>query len=151
MSKNKKGAAKVATERGTDKIQSLFDDLEPNKPFPRNQGEDSVPLPANLYIYGFGHTYGAPRKPKRREICLCRAWLDEWSRPRKTINGDYGSYFLKHVVERWCGEYIPNGAFIAAAIESGCDYVRQGPNARFNLSYEAAKKNTNRKISGWTY
>jgi len=149
MAEKQKGAAKVATERGAGKIQSLFDDLTPNKAFPRNSGDYILPLPENLFEFGFGAAYGAPRKPPECETALCLSWIDGWTSPRKTINFDYGSYFLKHVVERWSGVYIPNGAFIAAAIESGCKYVRQGPNARFNLSYKLAKKD--KKVSGWTW
>lgn len=105
-------------------------------------------LPENLYRYGFGEMYGAPERPPERETDICLAWIDLWTAPRVSINKSHGSYFLKHVIERWSGEYIPNGAFIAAAIESGCDYIRRGPNARFNLSYKPAM--SNKKASGWS-
>jgi|GEM_PF-3152854 len=39
---------------------------------------------------------------------------------RKTVNTrDGGSYQLKHVAERWAGDYVSNGALILAAIHCG--------------------------------
>jgi|GEM_PF-1105726 len=49
-------------------------------------------------------------------------------RKRKTINPRVGSsYSLKHLVEAWSGEYVTNGAFIAALIHIGIKYeVHEG-------------------------
>lgn len=43
------------------------------------------------------------------------------------------SYGWKHKVEKWCGRYISNGAFITAAIFLGFDLRKAGVNARMNL------------------
>ena len=44
---------------------------------------------------------------------------------RKTVNRKAGrSYGLKHKAEEWAGEYISNGALIAAAIHLGIRYER---------------------------
>src|SRR5207245_2936539 len=42
------------------------------------------------------------------------AWLSLVP-PCATPNPRCDSYVLKHAVERWCGEYVPNGSLIAAA------------------------------------
>ena len=44
-----------------------------------------------------------------------RAWLSVVPR-RAAPNSDCDSYLLKHVVEKWCGVYVSNGALIAAAL-----------------------------------
>lgn len=158
MAKNRKQAAR-GQPRGADRTSTMNCDSIALKPFPNPEIAARIfapkgktrPIPEDLYDLGFGFAYGGPRRPPRHEIDLCKIWIATWTGPRKTVNLDYGSYFLKHVVERWSGEYIPNGAFIAAAIEFGCKYIRQGPNARFNLSYKLPKKSKNRKASGWTW
>lgn len=60
----------------------------------------------------------------------------------KTFNERYGSYGLKHKVERWSkrnginDNYVHTGAFIAAAIHMGfeCKPIFDSPNAYFNIS-----------------
>jgi len=65
---------------------------------------------------------------------LCLEWLKD-VRHTKGISRRYGSYALKHWVERASGVYIPNGVFIAAAIHAGYRVERIGdsPNAFFNM------------------
>lgn len=74
----------------------------------------------------------------------------------KTINNRIGSYGLKHIVERECGLYIPNGGFIAAAIAAGFTYKRyihSGPNCCFNIStrsiHEIAQAAEERQRRRW--
>jgi hypothetical protein len=57
--------------------------------------------------------------PVEEEVALCMAWLEQFATPRKTVNPRMGSYGLKHVVERWAGNYVSNGAFILAAHRLG--------------------------------
>lgn len=52
------------------------------------------------------------------QVELCKQWIQEFCTPRTTPN-QFGSYTLKHVVERHFGTYISNGAFIAAADAQG--------------------------------
>jgi hypothetical protein len=53
-----------------------------------------------------------------REFEHARAWLSMVPR-RQSPNRDCDSYRIKHVIERWCGTYIANGACIAAALANG--------------------------------
>ncbi len=79
-----------------------------------------------------------PVPPPREEVELCKDWIKRWVTPRKTMNRAKNSYALKHAVENEIDRYIPNGAFIQAAIESGYRYKRcrhLSPNAYFNMSY----------------
>jgi hypothetical protein len=107
-----------------------------------------INLPHNLYIHGFfdpnfgGNIgdYGRPEKPPRVEVDICKLWIKKFIDPRKTISTQHRSYGLKHFVEKWAEHYIPNGAFIQAAIELGFNYRMRGPNAWFNMSFIRAKK-----------
>jgi len=47
------------------------------------------------------------------EFRICCEWL---SKLKKVKTPQYSSYFLKHVVEKLAGEYVCNGALIAAAL-----------------------------------
>jgi len=71
------------------------------------------------------------------ELCSKVAdWLKANVQQRATINSDRGSYGWKHVVEQEIGKYVPNGAFIAAAIYCGFKYkiaAPGSPNAYFNI------------------
>jgi hypothetical protein len=60
-------------------------------------------------------------------------WLRHIPR-RKTVN--LGSYGLKHQAERWGGDYVSNGALIAAAIQLGFEVKRipGTPNALINVA-----------------
>jgi hypothetical protein len=71
----------------------------------------------------------------RREIARGRRFLKENCRRTKTIRRRIGSYGLKHEAERLAGGYISNGALIAAACLEGYAVEREGPNARFSLSF----------------
>jgi len=55
------------------------------------------------------------------EFKLCCEWIEKYrfhptkKQFKKFVQVQtYNSYYLKHLVERWSGKYIPNGAFIAA-------------------------------------
>ena len=84
--------------------------------------------------------FGDSKKLKGKDVKICKKWIEEWVTPRKTINPNKGSYGLKHSVEKWSRDYIPNGAFIKAAIELGYKYEEFGPNAIFNMSFVKARK-----------
>lgn len=107
-----------------------------------------INLPNNLYTHGFfdpnfkGNLgdYGRPEKPPHYEVDICKIWIRKFVDPRKNINKRRNSYNLKHFVEDWAGHYIPNGAFIQAAIELGFNYRNRGPNAWFNMSFTRAEK-----------
>lgn len=64
----------------------------------------------------------------------CIDWFTKNATPRKKMNHNYGSYYLKHVIERDCGRYICNGACIVAGIICGyrCG-LWYGPNCCFNI------------------
>lgn len=75
--------------------------------------------------------------PNQLQVDLCRDWLRAFGEKTKTIRPGWHSYGLKHVVERWQGTYISNGAFIAAALLEDYEIVPNGYgslNAYFNLS-----------------
>jgi len=84
-------------------------------------------------IYLNGHKKLHAEKAEKKEIDLCEQWIDEFASFRKTINTDYNSYNYKHAVEKWSEYYIPNGAFIQAAINKGFNFKAYQPNAYFNL------------------
>ena len=67
----------------------------------------------------------------KSEVDLCQQWITQFCKPRKTPSR-WDSYALKHLVERCCGNYVSNGAFIAAAIAAGYAPLHtSGTNARF--------------------
>jgi hypothetical protein len=71
-----------------------------------------------------------------RGFQLCCQWLALYRR-RKTVNLSLGtSYGLKHAVEIWSGEYVTNGAFIAAVIHMGISYLSRpdSPNIKLAIS-----------------
>ncbi len=77
------------------------------------------------------------------QVQACVDWLREFGTPTKTIRTWTDSYSLKHIVERWDGHYVCNGAFIVAAIREGYTAVPSRDDrftAEFNLSF--AKWNT---------
>jgi len=69
--------------------------------------------------------------PNTREVDICRDWLRAYGEKTKTIRPNWHSYGLKHVVERWRGTYVSNGAFIAAALLEGYNIT---PNSYANLN-----------------
>ena len=98
----------------------------------------------DLGVYGFGPEYSGniPENKKAQ----CKVWIKKYIHPTKKINRIYSSYGLKHMVEEWNHQkgvndpYIPNGAFIAAAIDMDYNYEVNGPNAYFNMNFEELKK-----------
>jgi hypothetical protein len=78
------------------------------------------------------------RSIKMVETCL--DWLKLVDK-RKTIN-NYSSYGLKHIVERWSGNYIYNGCFIVAGLIAGLNIKIYfgSPNASFNISQKSIKQ-----------
>lgn len=86
-------------------------------------------------VWGYGQRYDTPiGKPEYQMIQDCITWLVLNTTPSKRQNLKYGSYYLKHVVERACGRYICNGTMIVAAIICGyrCS-PWSGPNCYFNI------------------
>jgi hypothetical protein len=69
------------------------------------------------------------------EIVVAEAWLRGMTHTAK-INTAYTSYGLKHMVERWSGDYVCNGAFIMAAVRLGfqIQYIQRSPNVWINVA-----------------
>lgn len=99
----------------------------------------------SLGVYGIGNPPGGMTADEsimeRAEFVVQVVFCMEWITAQKlnaNLNTSTGSYAYKHCVERWCGEYIPNGALIAAAIGMGLKWRRgrgvTNPNAVFNIS-----------------
>lgn len=69
-----------------------------------------------------GLTYGTsgiePTEQNLLQVTVCLLWLRK-QEYRQTISRLRTSYGLKHDVERDMGQYVSNGAFIAAAILRG--------------------------------
>lgn len=53
------------------------------------------------------------------QVEACLVWLVDHELPPRV-----GSYRLKHIIERWCGHYISNGAAIVAMLITGHTPVR---------------------------
>jgi hypothetical protein len=89
---------------------------------------------ASLWILTAGEILAAVF-PKPEEVEICKTWIELYGRPKKAF-GNRSSYVLKHVVERWAGEYVTNGAFIEAARQLGYEYERidRTPNAVFKMA-----------------
>jgi hypothetical protein len=89
-----------------------------------------------VYVGRNGLTYWRQSNdvPEAKEVELCKKWIKHNCLQTKTIRPKLGSYQFKHIVERNCGVYISNGAFIQAAIELGYDYKPCGINADFNMT-----------------
>jgi len=101
-----------------------------------------VPRYGDLYLHGLYYlgTYDNSFDPvDPDEVALCKQWLEQHVKPRKSINlRGNSSYGWKHRVEHWSEtfgphRYVANGSFIQAAIDLGYKYVQDGPNARFNF------------------
>ena len=90
-------------------------------------------------------------EPASKEVQACKEWITKFTTKRKTINDKHWSYGLKHKVEKWVGFYIPNGAFIQAAVELGYDYkrVRKGLNANFNMSFPRVRTKEYKEAFGF--
>lgn len=95
----------------------------------------------DLTCWGFSHPRADGFAKARAELqsdgisYFIRAveWLRHIPR-RKTVS--LGSYWLKHQAERWAGDYISNGALIAAAIHLGfrVERIFETPNALINVA-----------------
>lgn len=75
------------------------------------------------------------------EIDTARAWLSGQQRI-ENLNLKQTSYGLKHMAERAMNRYIPNGAFIAAAMLDGWKVRRlpdSNPNAWLNISQKGLR------------
>jgi hypothetical protein len=78
---------------------------------------------------------------KVEEVKWVVGWIENNLKPRKSLNRDYTSYGLKHLVERHYTathddfKYVSNGQFIAAAMIAGYGYQRyDGANVLFTVS-----------------
>lgn len=102
-----------------------------------------------LNDHGFTHREPMPNVSKwvrlreqliqsRQQVTDCANWLRQHIKKRGTIDIDpnKNSYARKHHYERHIGEYITNGAFIAAALMAGfdCEQEPRTAHARFNMS-----------------
>ena len=77
--------------------------------------------------------------PEPEQIHLCKVWLQEFATVGKTYNAF--SYGYKHVVERWAGKYVSNGAFIPAALECGFEIKPVDPlSPNANVKIKVSKK-----------
>ncbi|MGW6695571.1 hypothetical protein ACWF62_17525 [Rhodococcus sp. NPDC054953] len=65
-----------------------------------------------------------------------------WLRDNITPASDsiFGSYDVKHVIERATGTYLPNGVLIASALIVGYPFEYDQPNMRFGMSQEDLNK-----------
>lgn len=71
------------------------------------------------------------------EVLRCVDYINKYIEPRKTINFNFSSYYLKHRVEEMPGsDYVCNGAFIIAAILCG---YRTAPTSNGMNSYHNMK------------
>lgn len=102
----------------------------------------------NLHIYGVGRAIGSGfltdskfsdyqenlLKYDKNEFNKICEWLATKEKTKR-LNKKTCSYKLKHIVEKELGFYIPNGAFIAAAIHSGFEYKidKNYPNVFFKI------------------
>lgn len=72
------------------------------------------------------------------EFKICVDWLSLCPESESVNEAIGDSYVLKHVVERWSGCYVSNGALIAAVFHSGIKYrtYQNSPNISIALSAE---------------
>lgn len=134
----------AATQQSPAEATALMNDTERRLPVILKQ----YPL---LTYFGFGefNRPAATTEEGRRdllaaiaEIDRARAWL-RTQQPRRTLNPRRSSYGLKHIAERATGDYISNGAFIAAVLLEGWKVRRISeisPNARLNISEKGLKR-----------
>lgn len=72
-------------------------------------------IDANGYLYR-GRPWQERRAPSEEEVQVCVSVLRRLT-PRKRAR--VSSYWLKHVIERWHGDYICNGAVLEACRRIG--------------------------------
>lgn len=105
---------------------------------------NGIEVPANLSGFGFCTKYDEYEFDWDR-INEAREIIRNFLKPRKFINHKYGSYGLKHIVERIMNPrigYLPNGELIVAMIAEGFDFKTPGhgnPNCSFNVTNESAE------------
>jgi hypothetical protein len=95
-----------------------------------------IEIDANGITPGPWPRRGAPRP---EEVAICRDFLDRCDRT-KTARVD--SYGLKHIIERWAGDYVSNGACLQAAVDLGLlikPYGRGSCNADLGISRRSVK------------
>ncbi len=87
-------------------------------------------LEPSLTSYGFGtcgqyedQFKGGPNHRQLLMIAACGFFLYDLPKV-KAHRKSFGSYALKHGVEKWCGFYIMEGALIAAAVTLGVSLKR---------------------------
>jgi hypothetical protein len=89
-----------------------------------------------FFINGNGICWGSEEdlEINKKQVELCEKWIKEFVKERKTINKDFSSYKLKHMVEEHFNQYISNGAFIQASKNLGFKIKPCGNiNAYFNM------------------
>lgn len=86
-----------------------------------------------------GDTSFAATAPDSHQVDLCRTFL---ARCWRTKHPRQGSYWMKHVVQNWAGEYVSNGALVQAALTLGIGFsVCEGsPNGILTVSKRSVKK-----------
>ena len=77
--------------------------------------------------------------PSEEEVNICMEFLRQCLRTKR---GRAYSYGLKHVIQRWAGKYVSNGATIAAAIRLGLTttHERGGPNCWIGVRVRSIEK-----------
>jgi hypothetical protein len=91
-----------------------------------------------LTAMGWGRAVADSRVNAEQFEYAC-AFLEAHGRPLDRFNPVSGSYWVKHLAEHWAGDYISNGALIAAALGLGYQARRSmegGPNCIFNLAVD---------------
>jgi hypothetical protein len=84
---------------------------------------------------------GEPCAVDPTQVDTCTRWLALYAEPSMRVGRVQerrSSYGLKHAVESWTAEhgarqYIANGAFIVAALNSGIEAVVTGINCEFRM------------------
>lgn len=93
----------------------------------------------NIHINHLGLLFPRKGKPlpiEMNRVAVCCNWILSFVEPSRMISGKHSSYGLKHIVERYDGDYIGNGEFIYAAILLGYRFEQFGPNALFNMNFK---------------
>lgn len=109
----------------------------------------------------YGSSPTAALTPDREPVLRCKEWIKEFCTPypgTESYNRQFTSYNLKHCVERWTKKtrpnqpyYVPNGAFIIAAIELGFRAIRVADDswdAYFGMKFPANNVEE-RELSGF--
>ena len=76
--------------------------------------------------------------PPTGEVLACIHWIMEFAEPTEAVVKRHTSYGLKHIVERYSGDYVSNGAFIEAALLLGfkCSISHGSINPYFNMTFK---------------